>query len=951
MVYSLPMHILNLIYALFIGPLELFFEVVYAVAYRFIGDPGVSIVVLSLAMNFLVLPLYRRADAMQENERARSMKMKPGADHIKKTFKGDERFMMLQTFNRQNGYKPTDALKGSVSLLLEIPFFIAAYHFLSNLELLRGVSFGPIADLGAPDALLQLGDVTINVLPILMTAINLISAIIYMKGLPIQNKIQMYGIAAIFLILLYNSPSGLVFYWTLNNVFSLVKNVFYKLKNPRFILSILSSVVGAIVLLTSIFAYSAPSMTRLAFLIAMGLILQLPLVLHFFRPKRNKPSRIPDATPEDARLFFLCALFLAILTGALIPLAVIQASPAEFVNPNVFESPLWYCAYSLMIALGTFVIWFGVFYWLATPRGKTVFGMALFAIAGIAVVNYLLFGLDLGNLSPKLQFENVPSPTISQASINLAVSAGILLAFAALWNWKKPIAKALCVSMCIAVAVMAGYSAIGINSNLEPVKKAIAAAAENGEPHTTISKNGKNVVVIMLDRSISSYLPYMLYEQPELKERLRGFTYYPNAVSFGAFTNVGTPGLYGGYDYTPESMNARSDLSIGEKHDEALRIMPTIFSQNGYNVTFFDPTYAAYDWIPNLSLFDDISNMNEYITMDGSFLPTEYNSEATVPTGLDPSTLRNFFCYSLFKVAPLVLQPYLYNGGDYNSTGMLAITDESSLDSSMFGTQTRDGASRSRGIDYKFMASYSVLQRLPEITYISDDDRNTFFIMSNDTAHEPTVLAAPQYAPALVVDNTEFDKEHEIRYAEDGSSLSFPEESGATETSRIMHYEINMAAFQELCNWFDYLRENDAYDNTRIIIVSDHGRDLELYPDLVFETSDGPYGEPIKLDTLMLDCMLLVKDFDSQEFTTDTQFMTNADTPTLAFKDLVDNPVNPFTGNPINSNPKNNGEQHLLFSYDWSIDENNGNVFLPGYWLSVSGDVHDRNSWTYLGYY
>ena len=40
---------------------------------------------------------------------------------------------------RQNNYSPTNALRGSVSLLLEIPFFIAAYHFLSNLELLRGV--------------------------------------------------------------------------------------------------------------------------------------------------------------------------------------------------------------------------------------------------------------------------------------------------------------------------------------------------------------------------------------------------------------------------------------------------------------------------------------------------------------------------------------------------------------------------------------------------------------------------------------------------------------------------------------------------------------------------------------------------------------------------------------------------------------------------------------------
>ena len=131
------MIVLTSLYKLLIGPLELFFEVLFSITFRFVRNPGLSIVILSLAMNFLVLPLYRRADAMQEEERDRARRMKPWVDHIKKTFKGDERFMMLQTYYRQNGYKQTDALKGSFSLLLQIPFFIAAYHFLSNLELLR----------------------------------------------------------------------------------------------------------------------------------------------------------------------------------------------------------------------------------------------------------------------------------------------------------------------------------------------------------------------------------------------------------------------------------------------------------------------------------------------------------------------------------------------------------------------------------------------------------------------------------------------------------------------------------------------------------------------------------------------------------------------------------------------------------------------------------------------
>lgn len=65
-----------------------------------------------------------------------------------------------------------------------------------------------------------------------MTLINVISSAIYLKGFPLKTKIQLYGMALFFLVFLYTSPSGLVFYWTLNNLFSLGKTLFYKIKKP-----------------------------------------------------------------------------------------------------------------------------------------------------------------------------------------------------------------------------------------------------------------------------------------------------------------------------------------------------------------------------------------------------------------------------------------------------------------------------------------------------------------------------------------------------------------------------------------------------------------------------------------------------------------------------------------------------------------------------------------------
>ena len=173
------MSFFQIIFTILIKPLMIFFEYVYSTALKGIHDPGLSIVALSLAMNLMVLPLYNRADAVQEAENEMELKLSKGVSHIRKTFKGDEKMMMLQTYYRQNGYKPTDVFKGSVSLLLEIPFFIAAYQFLSHLTIIRGVSFGPIADLGAQDALITIGTLSINLLPIIMTTVNLISCAIF----------------------------------------------------------------------------------------------------------------------------------------------------------------------------------------------------------------------------------------------------------------------------------------------------------------------------------------------------------------------------------------------------------------------------------------------------------------------------------------------------------------------------------------------------------------------------------------------------------------------------------------------------------------------------------------------------------------------------------------------------------------------------------------------------
>ena len=63
----------------FIGPLKLIFEIIFQTAVELGCSPGLAIVFLSLSMNLLVLPLYRRADRMQMQGRPRTVTPTPSS--------------------------------------------------------------------------------------------------------------------------------------------------------------------------------------------------------------------------------------------------------------------------------------------------------------------------------------------------------------------------------------------------------------------------------------------------------------------------------------------------------------------------------------------------------------------------------------------------------------------------------------------------------------------------------------------------------------------------------------------------------------------------------------------------------------------------------------------------------------------------------------------------------
>ena len=863
------MNILTVLYSLIISPLELLFETVFAAAYKISGNPGLSIVFLSLAFNILVLPLYKRADELQAEERDIQARMAYRIKRTKQTFKGDERFLMLQEYYRINNYKPIYALKSSVSLLLQIPFFIAAYHMLSGMKCLQGTPFGFISDLGAEDAMFMIGNFPVNVLPILMTLINIVSGIIYTRGQPLKAKIQVYGLAVVFLVLLYRSPSGLVMYWLLNNVFSLVKNAVTKLFGNK--------------------------------------------------TAKKTEHRNMELGKSGFSIVMLSCVLMAVLTGIMIPSDVVVKNPAEMINTFSADPhpPVNYIVISAAVAAGMFVLWIPVFTYFIKAKAKPL-EYILPAVSMAGVVNYFFFNKNFGWISNKLIYDYNMVYEVKEIIINILVDVLVAAAVVAVVMKFRKLVKPMSAIALFAVVFLAAIRVVTIIIFSSQYNYYYSNTAEDVK--IPLTSSGKNVVVLMIDKTNGSYIPYLFNERPDIAEKFDGFTYYPNTVSFGKYTNFGTPALFGGYDYTPDKINARSEEPLVKKQNEALLTLPRIFSDNGWKATVVDPSYANYQWRPDLSIYDEYEKITAY-NMTGVFNDRE-EFLANAGEDLETRLTRNMFCYGVMKTMPYLIQPAFYANGEYLNLNLV----NNSYAGNSLHTQ--------EGLYEWHIQAHSALEALSDVTEVTPDPENCYFVMSNSSAHDICLLKEPEYVPAVSIDNTEYDAAHEDRFTVDGVTMHMD-----TDYLTYAAYECTMEAFISLGNWFDYLRENGLYDNTRIIIVSDHGSGFGQFDELLVED--------IGFDAQAVNPVLMVKDFDSTGFSVSDEFMTNADTPSIALQGLVDDPVNPFTNNPIYQDCKAH-ELLIYISENNNTSVNNGNRFEDpdGYWLTVRGNIYDDENWS-----
>ncbi len=195
--------------------------------YKLIPNYGVAIIVLSAATKLVFYPLTQSS--------LRSMKLmhhlQPQVKALQDRHKGDPTKMnqAMMALYKQNKVNP---LSGCLPMLLQIPVFIALYNVLLNSIELRGAGFvGYVRDLSVPDVLFTVAGFSLHLFPILMTG----STYLMQAQTPVapQQKTMMMLMPVMMLVFMYTFPSGVILYWTVNNVLSAAQQYLVNVAEDR----------------------------------------------------------------------------------------------------------------------------------------------------------------------------------------------------------------------------------------------------------------------------------------------------------------------------------------------------------------------------------------------------------------------------------------------------------------------------------------------------------------------------------------------------------------------------------------------------------------------------------------------------------------------------------------------------------------------------------------------
>ena len=188
---------------------------------------GWSIVIMTICIKLLFWPLTAKASRSQK----RMASIQGPMAELKEKHKDNPQKMQQETLKLFKEHQ-VNPVAGCLPMLIQMPIFLGLFYMLRTASELRFESFLWVSDLSLPDTQFMVGGFPINILPMIMG----VTMFLQMSMMPVsptadpmQQKIFKF-LPFIFLIFLYNFSSGLVLYWTVQNILTIIQQ---KIINSR----------------------------------------------------------------------------------------------------------------------------------------------------------------------------------------------------------------------------------------------------------------------------------------------------------------------------------------------------------------------------------------------------------------------------------------------------------------------------------------------------------------------------------------------------------------------------------------------------------------------------------------------------------------------------------------------------------------------------------------------
>jgi YidC/Oxa1 family membrane protein insertase len=192
--------------------------------YTVIPNYGWCIILFGILLKLIFYPLnQKQAESMKKMQELSPQIKIIGDKFANDPAKKQEKIMELYKKNNAN------PMGGCLPMLVQIPIFIALYTAFSDTIDLWKSPFLWIHDLSEPDtiyttpAFLGMAGIALNILPLLMVGSQFLQTKMTSVATDPNQKTMMYVLPFIMLYFFWTMPSGVVLYWTVQNILSILQ--------------------------------------------------------------------------------------------------------------------------------------------------------------------------------------------------------------------------------------------------------------------------------------------------------------------------------------------------------------------------------------------------------------------------------------------------------------------------------------------------------------------------------------------------------------------------------------------------------------------------------------------------------------------------------------------------------------------------------------------------------